>query len=92
MNTPFILSGSSSKGPKKDYSLPSDTQSRMFGIFNAIAIIATTYGNGMIPEIQVFAILKVNRCNMLSNVAWHVTFIQILFVGNKSTTCEGEDV
>jgi hypothetical protein len=61
MNTPFILSGSSSKGPKKDYSLPSDTQSRMFGIFNAIAIIATTYGNGMIPEIQVFAILKVKR-------------------------------
>lgn len=57
MNTPFILSGNSSNGPKKDYSLPSDTQSRMFGIFNAIAIIATTYGNGMIPEIQVFAIL-----------------------------------
>ncbi|CAI0544583.1 unnamed protein product [Linum tenue] len=28
------------------------TQDRLFGIFNAIAIIGTTYGNGIIPEIQ----------------------------------------
>ncbi|PON75285.1 Amino acid transporter, transmembrane domain containing protein [Trema orientale] len=44
--------GNSSKGPKKDYSIKGDTESRVFGIFNAIAIIATTYGNGIIPEIQ----------------------------------------
>ncbi|XP_022730614.1 GABA transporter 1-like [Durio zibethinus] len=44
--------GNSSKGPTKDYSLKGDTESRIFGIFNAIAIIATTYGNGIIPEIQ----------------------------------------
>ncbi|XVE59503.1 hypothetical protein DITRI_Ditri05aG0051000 [Diplodiscus trichospermus] len=44
--------GNSSKGPKKDYSLKGDTESRIFGMFNAIAIIATTYGNGIIPEIQ----------------------------------------
>ncbi|XWS28628.1 hypothetical protein CRYUN_Cryun25bG0087100 [Craigia yunnanensis] len=44
--------GNSSKGPKKDYSLKGGTESRMFGMFNAIAIIATTYGNGIIPEIQ----------------------------------------
>ncbi|KAJ8768023.1 hypothetical protein K2173_020963 [Erythroxylum novogranatense] len=43
--------GNSSKEPK-DYSLPGDTQDRVFGMFNAIAIIATTYGNGIIPEIQ----------------------------------------
>ncbi|KHG28730.1 Lysine histidine transporter 1 -like protein [Gossypium arboreum] len=42
----------SSKGPKKDYGLKGDNESRIFGIFNAIAIIATTYGNGIIPEIQ----------------------------------------
>lgn len=47
-----IYIGNSSKGPKKDYSITGDTQSRVFGIFNAIAIIATTYGNGIIPEIQ----------------------------------------
>ncbi|XP_022752614.1 GABA transporter 1-like [Durio zibethinus] len=47
-----IYIGNSSKGPKKDYSLKGDTESRLFGIFNAIAIIATTFGNGIIPEIQ----------------------------------------
>ncbi|KAL3752375.1 hypothetical protein ACJRO7_013085 [Eucalyptus globulus] len=47
-----IYIGLSSKGPEKDYSLVGDTTSRTFGIFNAIAIIATTYGNGIIPEIQ----------------------------------------
>ncbi|KAI3411431.1 uncharacterized protein J3R85_017938 [Psidium guajava] len=47
-----IYIGLSSKGPEKDYSLVGDTQDRVFGVFNAIAIIATTYGNGIIPEIQ----------------------------------------
>ncbi|KAF7805673.1 GABA transporter 1-like [Senna tora] len=47
-----IYIGNSSKGPKKDYSLHGDAENRVFGIFNAIAIIATTYGNGIIPEIQ----------------------------------------
>lgn len=48
-----IVSGESSKGPEKDYSIKGDTENRLFGVFNAIAIIATTYGNGIIPEIQV---------------------------------------
>ncbi|CAL1367039.1 unnamed protein product [Linum trigynum] len=44
--------GTSSSKPK-EYSLPGDsTEDRLFGMFNAIAIIATAYGNGMIPEIQ----------------------------------------
>ncbi|EEF34935.1 amino acid transporter, putative [Ricinus communis] len=43
--------GSSSNEPK-DYSLNGDSQDRVFGVFNAIAIVATTYGNGIIPEIQ----------------------------------------
>ncbi|KAL6967082.1 Sodium- and chloride-dependent GABA transporter 1 [Sarracenia purpurea var. burkii] len=47
-----VYIGRSSKGPKKDYSLPANTETRVFGIFNAIAIIATTFGNGIIPEIQ----------------------------------------
>ncbi|RDX93141.1 GABA transporter 1, partial [Mucuna pruriens] len=49
-----IYMGNSSKGPEKDYSLKGDQVHRLFGIFNAIAIIATTYGNGIIPEIQVY--------------------------------------
>ncbi|KAK8683377.1 hypothetical protein V6N13_039438 [Hibiscus sabdariffa] len=51
-NFGLLFPGNSSKGPKKDYSLKGDTESQIFGIFNAIAIIATTYGNGIIPEIQ----------------------------------------
>ncbi|KAL8480943.1 hypothetical protein ACS0TY_026897 [Phlomoides rotata] len=47
-----IYIGNSSKGPRKDYSLSSNNQTRIFGIFNALAIIATTFGNGIIPEIQ----------------------------------------
>ncbi|XP_052198373.1 GABA transporter 1 [Diospyros lotus] len=47
-----IYIGNSSKGPEKDYSLKGNTDDRVFGIFNAIAIIATTFGNGIIPEIQ----------------------------------------
>lgn len=49
----MLLIGNSSKGPEKDYSLKGDTENRLFGIFNALSIIATTYGNGIIPEIQV---------------------------------------
>ncbi|XP_028553461.1 GABA transporter 1 isoform X2 [Dendrobium catenatum] len=44
--------GQSSDAPHRDYSLPSDEQDLVFGVFNAIAIIATSYGNGIIPEIQ----------------------------------------
>ncbi|XP_019161987.1 PREDICTED: GABA transporter 1 [Ipomoea nil] len=47
-----IYIGVSSKGPRKDYSVDGDNETRIFGIFNAVAIIATTYGNGIIPEIQ----------------------------------------
>ncbi|CAI9289948.1 unnamed protein product [Lactuca saligna] len=47
-----IYIGSSSKGPHKNYSLSNNDETRIFGIFNAMAIIATTFGNGIIPEIQ----------------------------------------
>ncbi|KAL5976436.1 Sodium- and chloride-dependent GABA transporter 1 [Asimina triloba] len=47
-----IYVGESSKAPPKDYSITGSDASRLFGVFNAISIIATTYGNGIIPEIQ----------------------------------------
>ncbi|GMH11115.1 hypothetical protein Nepgr_012956 [Nepenthes gracilis] len=47
-----IYIGHSSKGPEKSYTLVGDTEDHVFGVFNAISIIATTYGNGIIPEIQ----------------------------------------
>ncbi|XP_068663771.1 GABA transporter 1-like isoform X1 [Aristolochia californica] len=47
-----IYVGNSSKAPPRDYSVNGDLTDRLFGVFNAISIIATTYGNGIIPEIQ----------------------------------------
>ncbi|KAB5544060.1 hypothetical protein DKX38_012172 [Salix brachista] len=46
--------GNSKNAPPKDYSIDGIMQNRVFGAFSAISIIATTYGNGIIPEIQVF--------------------------------------
>ncbi|PIA43403.1 hypothetical protein AQUCO_01900053v1 [Aquilegia coerulea] len=47
-----IYVGKSHKAPVTDYSVNEDGANRMFGVYNAISIIATTYGNGIIPEIQ----------------------------------------
>ncbi|KAM7257259.1 hypothetical protein ACFE04_013000 [Oxalis oulophora] len=47
-----IYIGHSKKAPERDYSIKGNTDTRLFGMFNAIAIIATTFGNGIIPEIQ----------------------------------------
>lgn len=47
-----IYLGTSDRAPPKDYSIVGDTHTRVYGLFNAIAVIATTYGNGIIPEIQ----------------------------------------
>ncbi|XWS56339.1 hypothetical protein CRYUN_Cryun09bG0077500 [Craigia yunnanensis] len=47
-----IYVGNSKNAPSKDYSIEGSGQNRVFGSFNAISIIATTYGNGIIPEIQ----------------------------------------
>ncbi|KMZ63582.1 putative Amino acid transporter [Zostera marina] len=52
----FATAGSIQQGQKnttpKDYSLQGSSEDKIFGAFNAIAIIATSYGNGIIPEIQ----------------------------------------
>ncbi|PIA43402.1 hypothetical protein AQUCO_01900052v1 [Aquilegia coerulea] len=42
----------SHKAPAKDYSVKEEGANQMFGVYNAISIIATTYGNGILPEIQ----------------------------------------
>ncbi|KAJ4779785.1 Transmembrane amino acid transporter family protein [Rhynchospora pubera] len=50
-----IYAGHSDKAPPRDYSILGSSTQRTFGVFNAIAIIATTFGNGIIPEIQATA-------------------------------------
>ncbi|CAA6667568.1 unnamed protein product [Spirodela intermedia] len=47
-----IYAGYSSHAPAKDYSRPGNGEARLFRAFNAVAVIATSYGNGIIPEIQ----------------------------------------
>ncbi|XP_043687132.1 GABA transporter 1-like [Telopea speciosissima] len=47
-----VYIGNSNKAPPKDYSVQGNTGNRIFNAFNAIAIIATEYGCGIIPEIQ----------------------------------------
>nr|CAN69750.1 hypothetical protein VITISV_009261 [Vitis vinifera] len=49
-----IYIGHSKTAPVKNYSVHGSGEHRLFGALNAISIIATTYGNGIIPEIQVY--------------------------------------
>uniref|UniRef100_A0A199U9Z9 Amino acid transporter transmembrane domain-containing protein n=1 Tax=Manihot esculenta TaxID=3983 RepID=A0A199U9Z9_MANES len=44
--------GNSENAPDKDYSINGSQGNRALGAFNAISIISTTYGCGIIPEIQ----------------------------------------
>uniref|UniRef100_A0A803M679 Amino acid transporter transmembrane domain-containing protein n=1 Tax=Chenopodium quinoa TaxID=63459 RepID=A0A803M679_CHEQI len=46
------INNNASEESKTDYSVVGKTKDRIYGVFSAIAIIATTFGNGMIPEIQ----------------------------------------
>lgn len=47
-----IYIGHSKTAPVNNYSVHGSGEHRLFGALNAISIIATTYGNGIIPEIQ----------------------------------------
>ncbi|XP_057869462.1 GABA transporter 1 isoform X2 [Cryptomeria japonica] len=47
-----IETGYSEEDSEKDYSLVGSTKSKLFAALNSFSIIATTFGNGIIPEIQ----------------------------------------
>ncbi|XP_057798827.1 GABA transporter 1-like [Salvia miltiorrhiza] len=47
-----VYIGHSHKASKTDYTVSGKSINLVFGIFNAISIISTAYGNGIIPEIQ----------------------------------------
>jgi hypothetical protein len=46
----------------KDYTIKGGKISQLFGIFNAFAVIALTYGNAIIPEIQVWSCIMRTCC------------------------------
>jgi hypothetical protein len=41
--------------PEKDYSLSSSNSEKTFNAFLSISILASVFGNGILPEIQVLA-------------------------------------
>ncbi|KAK3134725.1 hypothetical protein QOZ80_5BG0409930 [Eleusine coracana subsp. coracana] len=47
-----IRAGMSSNAPVKDYSLSSSKSEKTFNAFLSISILATVFGNGILPEIQ----------------------------------------
>ncbi|OEL23981.1 putative GABA transporter 2 [Dichanthelium oligosanthes] len=47
-----IYAGWSSNAPPKDYSLSSSNSGRMFNAFLSISILASVFGNSILPEIQ----------------------------------------
>ncbi|XP_057869463.1 GABA transporter 1 [Cryptomeria japonica] len=47
-----IQAGYSEKKSDKDYSLLGSTRNKIFAALNSFSIISTTFGNGIIPEIQ----------------------------------------
>ncbi|KAI3880091.1 hypothetical protein MKX03_003912 [Papaver bracteatum] len=49
-----IYVGNSSNAPPKDYTIKGDPVDKVFSVFNAVSVIATTFGNGIIPEIQIY--------------------------------------
>uniref|UniRef100_A0A2P2NZ24 Uncharacterized protein n=1 Tax=Rhizophora mucronata TaxID=61149 RepID=A0A2P2NZ24_RHIMU len=48
-----ISAGLSKNAPPKNYSLEPSQLARVFSAFTSISIIASIYGNGILPEIQV---------------------------------------
>jgi hypothetical protein len=55
------LTGHSKNAPTRDYSVNGSGEIRVFGAANAVAIIATTYACGIVPEIQVYIIYFVSQ-------------------------------
>lgn len=51
--TLLFLPGYSKNAPAKDYSLDSSSIHRTYNAFTSISILASLYGNGILPEIQV---------------------------------------
>ncbi|KAL4204134.1 hypothetical protein AMTRI_Chr01g108200 [Amborella trichopoda] len=47
-----IVAGYSKNAPPKDYSLETSTSVRTFDSFSSISILASVFGNGILPEIQ----------------------------------------
>ncbi|CAN1238798.1 GABA transporter 1 [Linum grandiflorum] len=50
----YIGVGNSKKAPPRDYSVNGSQLNHFFSSINGVSIIATTFGSGIIPEIQIY--------------------------------------
>lgn len=73
-----FLAGNSENAPDKDYSINGSQGNRVLGAFNAISIISTTYGCGIIPEIQVLVYLFALR--KLLESLWRLILLANLII------------
>jgi hypothetical protein len=60
----YYATGASKNAPPKDYSLSSSKFNRAMDAFSSISILASVFGNGILPEIQVIirSYSKANIC------------------------------
>ncbi|KAM7255836.1 hypothetical protein ACFE04_011577 [Oxalis oulophora] len=90
-----IITGLSENAPERDYSLESSESGRVFNAFTSVSIIASIYGNGILPEIQatlappasgkMFKALLM--CYAVILITFYATVVSGYYVfGNKSTS------
>lgn len=70
--------GTSKNAPPRDYSLENSETSRIFRAFTSISIIAAIFGNGILPEIQVYFI---NLTDF--NFLWHYSIVNFCTMLHK---------
>lgn len=59
-----MLSGNIST-ETKDYAIVGNTENKIFGSFTAITMIAASFGNGIIPEIQVLFFFELKKISSI---------------------------
>uniref|UniRef100_A0A453FYT5 Amino acid transporter transmembrane domain-containing protein n=1 Tax=Aegilops tauschii subsp. strangulata TaxID=200361 RepID=A0A453FYT5_AEGTS len=87
-----VYLGTSDRPPPKDYSIVGNTHARVYGVFNALAVIATTYGNGIIPEIQVTERLNDPWLLTIHKYLHYIYLLCMAILGDGGRAGDGEDV
>lgn len=80
------ITGHSKDAPPRHYSVRGSDADQLFGVFNGISIIATTYASGIIPEIQVcvaywHSFFRETKANLVRKLQ-----LKIVFSSNRIST------
>lgn len=82
----FFAKGYSRNAPPRNYSLDSSRVQRTFNAFTSISILASLYGNGILPEIQV----QLHECGVCIKLSL-VDPPSCTDAGNHGTSSHRED-